>query len=832
MPRTPPLIGRDVEHAELTRALRAGRSVLVSGPAGIGKTRLVRDALAELDGTRTVEHVLAAPATATHRLGTLAPLGLVGADDDLGPAIAGVLRSWTSRPGLVLWIDDAQHVDPTTATTVRHAAVHGDVQVVATHRTAEALPADLEALVTESVLDRAVLGPLAHRSAERLVRHWVGNAQVAESTVHDVVTLAAGNPLYLRELTRAALDGLVDLHAAPALDVLVGRACRTLPPDRRDVLELVAAAEPAPSVLLARWRSTIEVLVAQGLVERHGGTVRVDHPLRRTWLLHDLADRQADVYGRLVDALAEHPDTEVAPRQVVTWHDLAHRPADPALLGRTARRAVGHGDVATARDVADRLDGELHALVEAQVLALEGRLDEALPRLDHLALTGSEEHLTAAHWSVRLHGIVRGDLDRARAVVAGLERRRDPASETTVLRARLWLWNYRPLPADVDLDAFAAAVVALPEHGAEHAELKAGATAFVANTCGAAAATALVPTMLRTTDRLPPADPAAMHAENTRAWLRAYQCDGRHARRLSRRAVEQGLASHDVDVISSVCGAAGLMITLTGRPAEGALVSGQEVASVGAGTFRVSELQTASHAGNVVHAEGPAAGRALVESLPRTDDPGPDPLELLTWRAWTLVEEAEGRPPDVGRTLQVLDRALRSRRFGYLALMTPECVTDRMPDVAHARLAEGLPADGEGLVRLARTAASARVRGDGDELRQVGLRLEEARLGTLALRVLGDVCGRPDGGRGAARAAVLRLLRRWDGPDPWWLPDLPTPRQREVAWAVARGEPTEGIARRLTLSRRTVENHLQRVYEHLHVHGRDALTEALTSTGR
>lgn len=57
-----------------------------------------------------------------------------------------------------------------------------------------------------------------------------------------------------------------------------------------------------------------------------------------------------------------------------------------------------------------------------------------------------------------------------------------------------------------------------------------------------------------------------------------------------------------------------------------------------------------------------------------------------------------------------------------------------------------------------------------------------------------------------------------------------TGRERELALAAARGEPTRAIAARLHLSERTVENHLHRAYGKLGVSGRAGLRGLLLST--
>jgi DNA-binding CsgD family transcriptional regulator len=98
-----------------------------------------------------------------------------------------------------------------------------------------------------------------------------------------------------------------------------------------------------------------------------------------------------------------------------------------------------------------------------------------------------------------------------------------------------------------------------------------------------------------------------------------------------------------------------------------------------------------------------------------------------------------------------------------------------------------------------------------------------------ALRVVADAVriGEDDAVRGEGRAALLRLLARWDGVEPWWLDQVPTPRQREVAGRIAGGETPTEVADSLVISRRTVENHLHQVYTFLDVHSRDGLVAAL-----
>ena len=57
-----------------------------------------------------------------------------------------------------------------------------------------------------------------------------------------------------------------------------------------------------------------------------------------------------------------------------------------------------------------------------------------------------------------------------------------------------------------------------------------------------------------------------------------------------------------------------------------------------------------------------------------------------------------------------------------------------------------------------------------------------------------------------------------------------TSREREIAELAAKRIPGKEIAQRLSVSRRTVDDHLHRIYAKLAVNGRDELAEALGLT--
>src|SRR4051794_1011584 len=279
-------VGRADELARLAAAATDpnDRGLILSGAAGLGKSRLLREAVRALPPTQYAVHVAAANiASSGLPFGGLAQV--LPPDPPAGLSPAGLLR-WAvdtlhdgadGRP-IVLAVDDAHLLDPPSAALV-HLLVREGATLLATLRTAEPVPPPVTALWTEGLADHAELAPLTPAESRGLLAAMLG-APVEAGSAQRLTRLAGGNPLLMRELVMAATGGGEMTQAygiwrwtgritlAPSLADLVDARIGSLTPGVRDVLELVAFGEPVglPLLLRATDPADAETAEERGLI--------------------------------------------------------------------------------------------------------------------------------------------------------------------------------------------------------------------------------------------------------------------------------------------------------------------------------------------------------------------------------------------------------------------------------------------------------------------------------------------------------------------------------------------------------------------------------------
>ncbi|WP_344218633.1 ATP-binding protein [Kribbella sancticallisti] len=336
----------------------AGRLVLCSGEAGIGKTRLAQ----ELAGTalaagsavawgRCVEGEGAPAYWPWHQV--LRSLGADAADvlsgDACSPegrfqlfeAMAGAIREAARKSGLLVILDDIHRGDEPSLLVLRHLADQ---------------LGELPVLVVATFRDPGsprLVGELS-RVAERLELRGLDLAglreQLPEATdeeIDRVHQVTGGNPLFVKEVARAMADGTwrPDRPPATVLDIVAGRLGRVSADCRRLVqaaaiagrdfqLEVIAAVLDLP---VADCLPLVDEAVAFGFVDHVGDDLRFVHALTRDAVEASLtiADRAA-----LHRAVAESLERQFADDLSEHLADIARHRAELAQYGEgeAARR--------------------------------------------------------------------------------------------------------------------------------------------------------------------------------------------------------------------------------------------------------------------------------------------------------------------------------------------------------------------------------------------------------------------------------------------------------------------------------------------------------------
>ncbi|AOR30637.1 hypothetical protein BFF78_05870 [Streptomyces fodineus] len=365
-----PFTGRDDELELVRGSWAAGRhGIVVTGPAGHGKTRLITEAV------RGTEH---ARVTGTPEARALP----FAAFAHLLPDTVSLHRAVRILSGVrLLVVDDAQLLDEASAALVHQLAVHGRTRLVVAASDGVPVPGAVSRLWTGELLPRLALEPLSCEDITQLV----AAAGLEPLTVRRLHRICRGDLRLLRDVL-AALGTAGRLMPVPGTDERAWRGAlpvtaavreRLAPvlerprPGERDMLERLAFAEPLPLPLDDLDLDVLECLEADGLihVDDQGGAVTLAHPLHGA-ALRATAGRLRT--RRLVGAPRDHGPALEAERRVLlrAIEQLDVRPV-PTPVGEwlVAEGAVLPAGYAAVRARFARLRGEVR---DAAAWAREG----------------------------------------------------------------------------------------------------------------------------------------------------------------------------------------------------------------------------------------------------------------------------------------------------------------------------------------------------------------------------------------------------------------------------------------------------------------------------
>ncbi|MFI6931094.1 AAA family ATPase [Streptomyces sp. NPDC050287] len=444
------LIGREEPLISAREQLVRGGSVLLHGPAGIGKSTVLRTLAAEYTGAAGTVLRCSATESESH-LPFLALADLLGLVVDevsgrlpaaqrtaLESAITGRGESTLQRDGLALRLavlsalralaakgpvlvvaDDLQWLDPASAELLGFAARRlGDtpVQLLCAVRTdGQEYDRHLRALPPDSLAVR--LGPLSRAQVSELLTHR-GYTGLPRSTVRDIHRTSGGNPLFALELGRALAENPnpprpgEPLHVPTSLRALVLSRLDMLPVEaRRTLLVASAGARPTLALLHAAGRDNAEAETAQaaalGLLatEPEGPALRFAHPLISAALYAEApAQERRAVHAALSTAASD-------PIERARHLALATTGTDPEVAARLAEAAT------QARD-----RGAPSVAASLGLLAARHTPADTVPGPDERRLQAAEDAITA------------GEVDLARDIA------REVLTRVTVPADRVRAW--------------------------------------------------------------------------------------------------------------------------------------------------------------------------------------------------------------------------------------------------------------------------------------------------------------------------------------------------------------------------------------------------------
>ncbi|MDV9169517.1 hypothetical protein R6V09_05130, partial [Streptomyces sp. W16] len=276
-----PFTGREDELELIRRSLTAGRhGIVVTGPAGRGKTRLATEAVRGGDCVR----VTGTPETRTLPFAAFAHLLPESVSLHRGVQLLSGTR--------LLLIDDAHLLDDSSAALVHQLAVHGRTRLIVVVADGEPVPGAVSRLWTGELLPRLALEPLPPEEIAQLLAAGAGGP-LEPLTVKRLHHLGQGDLRLLRDLfgavrergllTRATDTGeWVWRGPVPVTATVRERTAQVLArtgPDERESLERLAFAEPLASSLDDFDLDILERLEAEELIHVDDrGAVHLTHP--------------------------------------------------------------------------------------------------------------------------------------------------------------------------------------------------------------------------------------------------------------------------------------------------------------------------------------------------------------------------------------------------------------------------------------------------------------------------------------------------------------------------------------------------------------------------
>lgn len=368
------LVGRSVVISDIAGALTAESiSIWVVGAPGVGKTAVAGAVEQSLGSGLPFVHLAASSSLSTVPFGALVPLlGELSVRDISSPlaVIRRTVRSLKQISGRkpevpIIMVDDAHFLDEGSAAILAQVVTAGEGRLFALSRDMPRVPEDIVGLWRDGMVRRVDLDTLTSAEVHEMCVKVLGS-NILRSVSGVYGSLSAGNPMFLLALIEQAqrANHLVKRQgvwmlagerprADSVLSDLVESELSPLSKAQRKVLELVALAEPLPLRVLRELAVTSDIdaleirrIISVGPAPQqlvrpihtlYGEVVRQGMPAARSRMLHRSFVEHMDSEPSSVDGLLRHVGwalecgADVEDRQLLRAAIVANKLYQPSL---------------------------------------------------------------------------------------------------------------------------------------------------------------------------------------------------------------------------------------------------------------------------------------------------------------------------------------------------------------------------------------------------------------------------------------------------------------------------------------------------------------------
>ncbi|MEE3754396.1 LuxR C-terminal-related transcriptional regulator [Mycobacterium intracellulare] len=452
-------MGRDVELRRSLAALNNGEfhGVALVGDSGMGKSTLARMLAKAVESAgRTVRFALGTQTGSAVPLGAFSRAVSLGVGHEPAIMLAAAHQTLSQDKNLVVVVDEAQLLDPLSATLVNQLAAGSSTRLIVTIRSGEPVLDALTVLLKERLLLTVHVDPFTHEQTELLAGTVLGGP-VNPRLVDELYECSAGNPLLLRGFLTAARESgtLVQteqgwqlqgpLRADRELHDALEFRLQSLTPEELEVVEILATAEVLECEILRDVcdADAMAHLERRGLiqlvVDGSHTLAQLNHPM-----LGEAATRHAGIVrsrqlnGILAKTLRRHlrasgrrshfsdPRGRIRLAQFMMRSDLE---PDLDVAINAAASALAMSNVVLGEELAkfavDRGGGLPAALVLAEAVSWQGRGEEAESILLGVDLSDADDWLIARWGCLRAANLAWGcgDAEIATRVLAEVKPR-------------------------------------------------------------------------------------------------------------------------------------------------------------------------------------------------------------------------------------------------------------------------------------------------------------------------------------------------------------------------------------------------------------------------